>query len=73
MVTGTTTVQQWTGWEVQSVECPDDICDYQDDMGTVDKGNQHRALSAAFLYNMVELSKGSGLSSGSFILLHVKN
>eukprot|EP00957_Ditylum_brightwellii_P161662 12308731-Ditylum_brightwellii.AAC.1 len=48
MVKRTTTVQQWTGQEVETVECPNDICDYQDGMGTVDKGNQHRALGAAF-------------------------
>eukprot|EP00957_Ditylum_brightwellii_P086613 6590120-Ditylum_brightwellii.AAC.1 len=33
MVKGTTTVQQWTGWEVQSVECPYNIHTYQDGMG----------------------------------------
>eukprot|EP00957_Ditylum_brightwellii_P022688 1711048-Ditylum_brightwellii.AAC.1 len=44
MVKGTTTVQQWTGQEVQSVECPNDMHDYSDGMGAVDKGNQHRAL-----------------------------
>eukprot|EP00957_Ditylum_brightwellii_P158788 12086465-Ditylum_brightwellii.AAC.1 len=48
MVKGTTTVQQQTGWEVQSVECPNDIHNYQDAMGAVDKGNQHRALGVAF-------------------------
>eukprot|EP00957_Ditylum_brightwellii_P123275 9399205-Ditylum_brightwellii.AAC.1 len=35
MVKGTTTVQQWTGREVQSVG----IHGYQDDMGAVDKGD----------------------------------
>eukprot|EP00957_Ditylum_brightwellii_P073175 5562374-Ditylum_brightwellii.AAC.1 len=40
MVKGTTTAQQWIGQEVQFI----DICYYQDGMGTVDKGNQHRAL-----------------------------
>eukprot|EP00957_Ditylum_brightwellii_P185978 14159251-Ditylum_brightwellii.AAC.1 len=49
MVKGATTIQQQTGWEVQSVECPNDIYNYQDGMGNVDKGNQHRALGAAFV------------------------
>eukprot|EP00957_Ditylum_brightwellii_P066419 5042456-Ditylum_brightwellii.AAC.1 len=48
MAMGTTTVQQWTGHEVQSVKCPSDIHNHQDGMGTVDKGNQHRALGAIF-------------------------
>eukprot|EP00957_Ditylum_brightwellii_P155800 11861020-Ditylum_brightwellii.AAC.1 len=48
MVKGTTTVQQWTDWEVETVECPNDIHDYQDGMGAVGKGDQRRALGAAF-------------------------
>eukprot|EP00957_Ditylum_brightwellii_P123688 9429543-Ditylum_brightwellii.AAC.1 len=43
MEKGTTTVQWQTGQEVQPV----DICDYQDGMYTVDKGNQHRPLGDA--------------------------
>eukprot|EP00957_Ditylum_brightwellii_P023327 1761209-Ditylum_brightwellii.AAC.1 len=48
MVKGTTTIQRWTDQEVKTVEYPNDICDYQDSMGAVDKGDQHRALGAAF-------------------------
>eukprot|EP00957_Ditylum_brightwellii_P171186 13031898-Ditylum_brightwellii.AAC.1 len=48
-VKGATHVQQWTGWEVETIKCHNDICEYQDGMGTVDKGNQHRALGAAFV------------------------
>eukprot|EP00957_Ditylum_brightwellii_P209086 15360245-Ditylum_brightwellii.AAC.1 len=44
----TTTVQQLRGWEVQSVECPYDLYNYQDYIGAVDKSNQYRTLGAAF-------------------------
>eukprot|EP00957_Ditylum_brightwellii_P132721 10120942-Ditylum_brightwellii.AAC.1 len=68
MVKGATNVQQQIGWEVQSVICPNDIHHYQDGMGGVDKGNQHRALAD----RLAVLHEGRSLSIGSFILLHMK-
>eukprot|EP00957_Ditylum_brightwellii_P125765 9587302-Ditylum_brightwellii.AAC.1 len=46
MVKRTITVQQWTGQEVQSTQCPNDAHNCHDSMGAVDKGDQHRALGA---------------------------
>eukprot|EP00957_Ditylum_brightwellii_P048582 3686645-Ditylum_brightwellii.AAC.1 len=68
MVKGATTVQRWTGQEVETVECPNDICDYQDGMGAVDKGDQHRALGAAFC-NVIHFKKCWNLSANELAAL----
>eukprot|EP00957_Ditylum_brightwellii_P022173 1673184-Ditylum_brightwellii.AAC.1 len=52
LVKGTTTVQQQTGWGVQSVKCPNGTHSYQDSIGNVDKGDQHRALLGATFFNV---------------------
>eukprot|EP00957_Ditylum_brightwellii_P016116 1213528-Ditylum_brightwellii.AAC.1 len=59
------------GWEVQSVECPNVIHNYQDDIGAVDKGNQHRALGAAFcnITHFKKLYKKGYFSVADFSML----
>eukprot|EP00957_Ditylum_brightwellii_P163209 12427392-Ditylum_brightwellii.AAC.1 len=53
MEKGTTNVQRWTGWDIATVVCPNDIRNYQDGMGEVDKGDQHQALGTAFYYSSI--------------------
>ena len=48
MKSGLSTVERRNGSKIIQVECPNDIILYQQDMGGVDRGDQHRTVGAGF-------------------------
>ena len=48
MKSGIDTVTRRVGAKIVTVKCPSDIVQYQQNMGGVDRGDQHRVMGAGF-------------------------